>query len=181
MRYQVVPHKPEWKHDYAREAEQIIRALHGLAMTLHHIGSTAIPGVAAKPIIDILMEVDDLDELGTRSSTMEQLGYEVMGEFGIPGRRYFRKNDASGTRTHQIHAFQTGSAGAVRHLAFRDYMTARPTAAHDYSVLKENLARLHPDDFEAYMDGKDAFIKEHEHKALILTRERASTDDGCLR
>lgn len=181
MRYQVVPHQPEWKHQYTHEAEQIVRALHGLAMTLHHIGSTAIPNISAKPIIDILMEVDDLDELDTRSSNMEQLGYEAMGEFGIPGRRYFRKNDASGTRTHQIHAFQTGSAGAVRHLAFRDYMIAHPAAAHEYSALKENLARQHSANFEAYMDGKDAFIKEHEHKALIWTRERASTDDGCLR
>lgn len=171
MRYQVVPHDLEWKQQYAREAEQIVRALHGLAMTLRHIGSTAIPNISAKPIIDILMEVDDLSELDARSSTMEQLGYEVMGEFGIPGRRYFRKNNASGIRTHQIHAFQTGSAGAMRHLAFRDYMIGHPAAAREYSVLKEMLARQHPEDFEAYMDGKDAFIREHESRAIGWTRK----------
>jgi GrpB-like predicted nucleotidyltransferase (UPF0157 family) len=119
MRYQVVPHNPEWKSRYASEADPIARALHGMAARLHHIGSTAIPGISAKPIIDILVEVDDLGGLDARRSAMEQLGYEVMGEFGIPGRRYFRKNDSSGARTHQVHAFQTGSIGAARHLAFR--------------------------------------------------------------
>ena len=103
---------------------------------------------------------------------MVQLGYSAMGEFGIPGRRYFRKNDASGTRTHQVHAFQTGSTGVVRHLAFRDYMIAHPEAAHDYGALKLTLFRQHPNDFEAYMDGKDAFIQEHEAKALAWDRNR---------
>jgi GrpB-like predicted nucleotidyltransferase (UPF0157 family) len=167
MRYQVVPHNPEWKSRYASEADPIARALHGMAARLHHIGSTAIPGISAKPIIDILVEVDDLGGLDARRSAMEQLGYEVMGEFGIPGRRYFRKNDASGARTHQVHAFQTGSIGAARHLAFRDYMIAHPEDAQAYGALKERLALQHPDDFEAYMDGKDAFIKENEAKAVV--------------
>lgn len=172
MHYKVVPPSPEWKRKYAIEAEAITRVLHGLAMTLHHIGSTAIPGISAKPIIDILMEVNDLDVLDQRSADMERLGYGAMGEFGIPGRRYFRKNDGSGIRTHQLHAFQTGSSGAVRHVAFRDYMIAHPAAAQAYGVLKETLARQHPDDFEAYMDGKDAFIQEHEAKALAWDRNR---------
>jgi GrpB-like predicted nucleotidyltransferase (UPF0157 family)/RimJ/RimL family protein N-acetyltransferase len=172
MRYQVVPHHPDWSQQYAREAELIASALTGMTATLHHIGSTAIPNIAAKPIIDILMEVDDLSALDAHSSAMEQLGYEVMGEFGIPGRRYFRKNDAFGTRTHQVHAFQTGSVGAVRHLAFRDYMIAHPAAAQAYGALKESLALKHPDDFEAYMDGKDAFIQEHEAKAIAWDGER---------
>lgn len=166
MHYEVVAHRPEWARLHACEADQIARALNNLAVTLHHIGSTAIPGIAAKPIIDILMEVADLPALDSRSHAMEQLGYQVMGEFGIPGRRYFRKDDAAGIRTHQIHAFQAGSAGAVRHLAFRDYMIAHPDAARAYGALKQRLAQQHPDDFEAYMHGKDAFIKDHEARAL---------------
>jgi GrpB-like predicted nucleotidyltransferase (UPF0157 family) len=160
MRYQVVPHNPGWKNHYASEADQIARALHGMAARLHHIGSTAIPHIAAKPIIDILIDVDDLSELDARSSAIEQLGYEAMGEFGIPGRRYFRKNDAMGNRTHQIHAFEVGSSGAMRHLAFRDYMIAHPEAAQAYGALKEQLAAQHPDDFEAYMDGKKPSSKK---------------------
>lgn len=172
MRYQVVMHNPEWKQRFVSEADQITRALHGMAVTLHHIGSTAIPGIAAKPIIDILMEVDEIDTLDARRAAMERLGYEAMGEFGISGRRYFRKNDPSGIRTHQVHAFQAGSTGATRHLAFRDYMIAHPDAARAYSSLKESLALQHPDDFEAYMDGKDAFIQEHEARAIAWSRER---------
>ncbi len=172
MQYQVVPHDPVWIHQYASEADQIARALHDMTARLHHIGSTAIPHIAAKPIIDILIEVDDLRELDARSSAMEQLGYEVMGEFGIPSRRYFRKNDASGNRTHQIHAFEAGSSGAMRHLAFRDNMIAHPEAAQAYGALKEQLAAQHPDDFEAYMDGKNAFIQENEAKAVVWNQRR---------
>lgn len=172
MRYQVVPHDPDWKLQHAHEAELIASALNVMVAKVHHIGSTAIPNIAAKPIIDILMEVDDLNALDSLSPAMERLGYEVMGEFGIPGRRYFRKNDATGIRTHQIHAFEAGSAGAVRHLAFRDYMIAHPAAAQAYGALKVQLAQEHPDDFEAYMAGKDAFIREHEARAIAWSRER---------
>lgn len=172
MHYQVAPHDPDWKRQYAHEAESITGALTSISVRLQHIGSTAIPNIDAKPIIDILMEVDDLGALDSLSPAIERLGYEVMGEFGIPERRYFRKNDAAGTRTHQIHAFQTGSPGAVRHLVFRDYMIAHPEAALAYSTLKQSLARQHPDDFEAYMDGKDAFIKEHEARAIAWERLR---------
>ena len=90
---------------------------------LHHIGSTAIPGIFAKPIIDLLLEVGNIGELDDRSSFMGELGYEAMGEFGIPGRRYDRKNNASGIRTHQVHAYESGSPEVERHIAFRDYST----------------------------------------------------------
>jgi GrpB-like predicted nucleotidyltransferase (UPF0157 family) len=98
---------------------------------------------------------------------LEALGYEAKGEFGIPGRRYFRKDDAEGIRTHQVHAFGAGSPGAARHLAFRDYMRAHPGIAREYGALKARLARAHPHDMQAYMDGKDAFVREHERRALL--------------
>jgi GrpB-like predicted nucleotidyltransferase (UPF0157 family) len=112
------------------------------------------------------MEVEDIVELDDRSSSMEEFGYEAMGEFGIPGRRYFRKNNASGVRTHQVHAFEADSPEVKRHLVFRDYMIAHPVEAQMYGELKQRLAREHPDDIEAYMDGKDPFIKEQEAKAI---------------
>lgn len=135
-------------------------------MRLHHIGSTAIPGIPAKPIIDILIEVVDIQALDERTPAIETLGYEAMGEYGIPQRRYFRRDDASGNRTHQVHAFQAGSAEVHRHLAFRDYMIAHRLAARAYGELKQHLADRYPDDVEAYMDGKDAFVKDHEALAL---------------
>ena len=166
MRIQVVAHDPAWRDEFKAEASRITCALGDIVVRLHHIGRTAISGIFAKPIIDFLWEVDDIVELDDRSSFMEEIGYEAMGEFGIPGRRYFRKNNALGVRTHQVHAFEADSTEVERHLAFRDYMIAHPEEAQAYGDLKRKLAQEHPDDIEAYMDGKDPFIKECEAKAI---------------
>ena len=172
MRIHVVASDPGWKIQFEVEAEQIGRALGDIIVAAHHIGSTAIPGIFAKPIIDILLEVDDIHRLDSRCSELESLGYESLGEFGIAGRRYFRKDSSSG-RTHQIHAFQTGNSEMERHLAFRDYMITHSDAARAYSDLKRELAKQHPEDMDAYMDGKDPFIKEHEARALAWRRRQA--------
>lgn len=166
MRVQVVDHDLSWRIEFEAETKRIVQALAGIVVRLHHIGSTAIPGMPAKPIIDLLMEVDDIQLLDQKTPAIEGLGYEAMGEFGISGRRYFRKNNVSGIRTHQVHAFQAGSSDVERHLAYRDYMIAHPLAAQSYGKLKQRLAHRHPDDIMAYMDGKDVFVKEHEAKAL---------------
>ena len=172
MRVQVVEHDPAWKDAYQLEAARIAVLLGDLVVSLHHIGSTAIPDIFAKPIIDILLEVRDTRRLDRETSALEDLGYEAKGEFGIPGRRYFRKNDAEGLRTHQVHAFAQGSTSIERHLAFRDYMVAHPEAARAYSALKRRLADQHPHDIEAYIDGKDAYVKEQERKALFWWSSR---------
>ena len=163
---EVVPYDPGWVSEFEIEGKRISRALGEMVARLHHIGSTAILGIYAKPIIDFLLEVYDIVDLDDKSSVLEGLGYEAKGEFGIPGRRYFRKNDTSGVRTHQIHAFGVGSPEIERHLAFRDYMSVHAAEARAYSELKQSLAILHPHDIQAYMDGKDAFIKEHEANAI---------------
>jgi GrpB-like predicted nucleotidyltransferase (UPF0157 family) len=177
MKVHVAPYDPSWPTEFTAEAECVRAALAGVAVAVHHIGSTAIPGIFAKPIIDILLEVDDIQTLDAFSSALAELGYEAKGEFGIPGRRYFRKESTEGVRTHQIHAFEKGSAASERHLAFRDYMIAQPAIAHSYSLLKQHLATSHPDDIEAYMDGKDSFIKENEEKAIIW-RKKAQQSGG---
>lgn len=96
---------------------------------------------------------------------MESLGYEVMGEFGIPGRRYFRKDNREGIRTHQIHVFEAGSAQVERHLAFRDYLIAKPEDARKYSDLKRKLAQENPQNMDRYINGKGDFIKEMDRRA----------------
>jgi GrpB-like predicted nucleotidyltransferase (UPF0157 family) len=171
MKVQVVPHDPNWSAEFMAEATRIRSALDDMVVAIHHIGSTAIRGICAKPIIDILLEVDDIQKLEARSAALGDLGYEAKGEFGIPGRRYFRKESPVGVRTHHVHAFGIGDAAIERHLAFRDYMIAHPDIAQSYSLLKQRLAEAHPDDIEAYMDGKDAFIKEHEAEAIVWKRE----------
>lgn len=162
----VVEHDPAWAAMFEVESGRILVAAGAAALRIHHIGSTAIPATKAKPIIDILLEAVSLEALDDKSPELEALGYEAKGEFGIPGRRYFRKDEADGARTHQVHAFEAGSPGAARHLAFRDYMRAHPSIAGEYDALKARLARAHPHDMQAYIDGKDAFVREHEKRAL---------------
>ncbi len=164
-RVEVVPHNPEWRSQFASEATQIKTALRDTLLAIHHIGSTAIPGIYAKPIIDLLGVVTDLAALDSHIPHLEGLGYEAMGEFGIPGRRYFRKHHPNGDRSHHLHVFQQGSPEITRHLAFRDYLIHHPDDARAYSQLKQTLAQQHPHDIEAYMDGKDPLIRAIDTKA----------------
>lgn len=166
MQVRVVPHDPQWQQAFDVEAIRIVQALGEPRVRVHHIGSTAIAGIVAKPVIDMLLEVEAIERLDREVAAMRGLGYDALGEFGIPGRRYFRKNDGNGTRTHQVHGFLAGSDGAMRHVAFRAYMVAHPAEAQAYGALKERLALLHPNDIKAYMDGKDSYIKDRERVAL---------------
>ena len=167
MQVHVVAPDPSWPDEFRREGDDIKGALRSLAVAVHHIGSTSVPGMFAKPIIDILVEVSDSEALDRAVGNLERLGYEGLGEYGIKGRRYFRKSDRSGTRTHHLHAFQQNDPHVQRHLAFRDYLIAHPDVAAEYSMLKQELAARYPYNIEAYMDGKDPFIKAHEAEALV--------------
>ena len=162
---EVVPHDPKWQEAFAIESRRITAALGRTVATIHHIGSTAIPNIYAKPIIDLLVEVNNIIEVDRQNPSMASLGYEAMGEFGIPDRRYFRKNNREGIRTHHIHVFKVDSAQVGRHLRFRDYIIAHPKEARRYSDLKRKLAKEHPTNIDGYMDGKDRFIQEMDEKA----------------
>ena len=167
MKVEVVPHDPAWRGKFEDESKQVALAFGENLVAIHHIGSTAIPNIHAKPIIDMLVEVKDIAKVDKLCDAIAALGYEVMGEFGIPGRRYFRKHDTTGTRTHHIHTFALSSSTEItRHLAFRDYMIAHSEDAHKYSELKRQLAKQYPDDINGYMDGKDGFIKDMQTKAV---------------
>ena len=155
MLVRVVPYDPSWLHRFDLERDRVANALGDIVVALHHIGSTT-----------------DQAERDRRSPRIESLGYEAKGEFGIPGRRYFRRDDANGIRTHQVHAFAFDSGEVLRHLAFRDYLIANPQVAESYGDLKEQLAARFPHDIEAYSHGKDGFVKEHEAKALLWRASR---------
>lgn len=176
---ELLPHDPAWNDEFEREAQQLQTALGAIAHAIHPIGSTAIPHIYAKPVIDILVEAQEINQVDSRNDAMNGLGYQVMGEFGISGRRYFRKEDAAGKRTHHVHIFQVGSPDIVRHLAFRDYMIAHPDAAQQYSDLKRSLIRqIAPGDIDAYMDGKNDFIKTMQARAICWYEQRNSRYDS---
>jgi GrpB-like predicted nucleotidyltransferase (UPF0157 family) len=136
----------------------------------HHIGSTAIPTIVAKPIVDVLLEIQSIARFDLLVESMRGHGYQAMGEYGLPGRRYFRKHTQAGIRSHHVHAYEAGNPEIRRHLAFRDFLLAHPEIAAEYSALKQRLALAHPNDMAAYVDGKDPFIRDVEAKALAWSR-----------
>jgi GrpB-like predicted nucleotidyltransferase (UPF0157 family) len=149
---------------YAAEANLLSAVFAEELVRIHHIGSTSVPGLQSKPIIDILTEVRDIKKIDGLNPTMIATGYTPMGEYGIPGRRYFFKG-LEEKHSHHLHAFQTGNAEIARHLLFRDYLRSHPQEARQYATLKESLAARFPYDIDAYMQDKDAFIKEVDRKA----------------
>ncbi|WP_028112698.1 GrpB family protein [Ferrimonas kyonanensis] len=174
----VVAHRPQWRDAFISESAQLRQALAGLTVSIHHIGSTSVPGLCAKPVIDILIEVEAVSLLDTPEITAQlaRLGYSARGENGIAGRRYFEKGGED--RTHQIHAFAGGSAGVRRHLAFRDYLRAHPSVAEAYGQLKQRVALRCDHDIVRYCQGKDAFIKLHEQRALAWISARGQSAGG---
>jgi GrpB-like predicted nucleotidyltransferase (UPF0157 family) len=171
IRVYLLPYDPDWQTAFQQEANLLQSILGANQVAIHHIGSTAIPGIYAKPVIDMLVEVRHLAGVDDSSSAMASVGYEGLGEYGIAGRRYLRKENDRGDRTHHVHIFEAGSPHVERHLAFRDFMIAHPEIAQQYSALKRTLAsQLHPQDIEGYMNGKDAFIQQMEQQALIWRR-----------
>lgn len=164
MKVQVVAYDENWVRLFQQEAEKLKQIFAEELIEIHHIGSTSVPELRAKPIIDILPVVRRIDRVDTYNSQMELIGYECMGEFGISGRRYFRKGGDN--RTHHVHVFEYKDRNVLRHLEFRDYLRSHRNDATRYSSLKSELARRFPDDIQAYMDGKDALVKEIEKLAV---------------
>lgn len=170
----VVPPDPAWPERFEKIASDVRGAQACPIVALHHIGSTSVPGLAAKPIIDLLLEVERVEALDDEHEGLSAIGFAAWGENGIPGRRYFTKEHAD-ERVAHLHAFAAGDAGLTRHLAFRDYLRAHPAIAAEYGQLKERVAASCNHDIEAYMDGKNAFIQHHEAEAL---RWWAETREG---
>jgi GrpB-like predicted nucleotidyltransferase (UPF0157 family) len=157
-------YNPEWPKMAATHAERL-RVLGSTLSIVHHIGSTSIPGLAAKPIIDLMPLVTNLADLDRERWRVEALGYDWHGEFGIPGRRYCTLSNGAGNRVVHLHFFTTDSPHAERHIAFRDYLRAHPDAASAYEIEKRRAQGLHPNDSHAYSDEKAAWIQDTEAKA----------------
>ncbi|WP_019849948.1 GrpB family protein [Desulfitobacterium sp. PCE1] len=165
MKVEVVEYNSKWANLYQEEAEKIKNILGNELVDIYHIGSTSVVNLKAKPIIDIMPVVKDIKKVDEYNKEFEALGYEPKGEFGMVGRRYFRKGLED--RTHQIHVFEKRNTNDIeRHLAVRDYLRTHPEDALEYGELKSRLATMFPLDIEAYCDGKDNFVKELERKAL---------------
>ncbi len=160
---EVAPYDPNWPHVFEKEAAVIKEALGHNCVAIHHIGSTSVPGLAAKPIIDMIPVVRDITKVDSYNAAMEDLGYKAMGEYGIPLRRYFQKG--LDYRPHNVHVFEQNNPEIDRHLKFRDWMRTHSEDRKAYAELKKNLAIRFKDDIFSYCLGKEDFIAAIDRKA----------------
>ena len=167
----LVDYDTRWPDRYLDE-HTALRSVLARDVLIEHIGSTAIPGMRAKPVIDIMVLIGSIRDAPTYFGPLETLGYHYFpySEDRTPERRWFCKPDLQ-NRTHHLHLVEAGTDTHRGHLAFRDFLRAHPDHAARYQSFKEALAATHPDDREAYTEGKGVFIREIEALA------RAWADD----
>ncbi len=166
--YQIADADPSWPELFEVEVARIRDALGGLAVRVDHVGSTSVPGLAAKPIIDIQTSVASMVPRDAYVEPLRSLGYRWTLDPWSDEHEYFSR-DESGARACQIHVCQAGGAWERRHLAFRDWLRDHPDDATAYAALKRQLATQHPNDLMAYVDSKTAFIRSIEARALADT------------
>lgn len=166
---QLKAHNPRWKRAYSDEAHALYDALRIERLRLFHAGSSAVPGLRAKPILDILGSVPSLEELDQKQAALEALGYEVKGEYGIEGRRYaVLYNPEKTTAYVHLHLFAEGSPHLERHRQFRDYLRRNDEARVRYEAEKLRLA---PTVSRAeYTEQKGPLVQELERKAIAAGR-----------
>jgi GrpB-like predicted nucleotidyltransferase (UPF0157 family) len=169
----VMPYDSRWVGLFAQEAERIRESLAAanLVVVIEHMGSTAVPGLSAKPIVDILAGWHHVEELSRLIAALQDVGYTYRGEQGIPGRQFFRRGDP---RQYHLHLAQFRGSFWQDHLAFRDLLRADDGVAGAYASLKDMLAQKYPRDRQAYIDGKTAFVHEmlRQAKARGMYRDR---------
>lgn len=146
---------PDAKQRFQEERLRIAIALGRLPIAIEHIGSTAIPGIQAKPVIDILVGLRELP-LDPAVAPLVAIGYEHVEGAGAPDRLYFRRG---APRSHHVHVVLHDGPAWRRHIIFRDWLNLHPDMAREYEALKLDLAARFPDDRAAYASGKDPFVE----------------------
>jgi GrpB-like predicted nucleotidyltransferase (UPF0157 family) len=155
----LVPYDPCWPALFQEEAARIRRRVGRDMLDVVHVGSTAVPGLAAKPIIDLMLAVRSLRAPRTLFETLEQLGYEHRPSDTIPDRLYFIR-ESGALRTHHLHVCELDSTFWISHLRFRDRLRSEPQLDRGYAELKRTLAAQYPNDRLAYTDAKDHFVAQ---------------------
>jgi GrpB-like predicted nucleotidyltransferase (UPF0157 family) len=159
-RIELVDHDPSWAELFATEKDRISAVFGGRAVGIEHIGSTAVPDLCAKPIVDVLVGLRDLEISDDEVEAMRALGYQYLGEYGLPERLFFRKDP----RTHHVHVVLHGGEHWVRQLTFRDALRTDEEERRRYAEFKRRLAAEgHPRD--VYTELKTPFIREVEARA----------------
>lgn len=168
-RIELVDYDPTWAELFEREQGVLAPVFDGKAVGIEHIGSTSVPGLCAKPIVDVLVGLRELRLTDEQVEDMQRLGYDYLGEHGLPGRLFFRKEP----RTHHVHVVEHGGEVWDRQITFRDALRADADERRRYDEFKRRLAAEgHPR--ETYAELKTPFIREVEARARARAAGQAS-------
>ena len=162
VRIEIAGYDPRWPVQYEEERRHVAAALGAPIARIEHIGSTSVPGLSAKPIIDLLVTVAHLGPVDPYVDPLGSLGYTYFPILGNAERYTFGKGDP---HTHHLHIVQHGGDEHLRPLVFRDYLRTHPDDARRYAALKRELAARFPGDRPAYLQGKTAFVRSIEARA----------------
>ena len=148
-----------WEQDFLQIEKELREVLGELALRIEHVGSTAVRGLSAKPVIDIDVVIKDYSQFDNVVSSLKQIGYHHEGDLGIAGREAFKYTGKEHLKKHHLYVCPLDSNELKRHTAFRDYLRSHPEAVREYSRIKETGARLFPYDIEKYIEYKSPFIE----------------------
>lgn len=158
---EIEQHNSEWAQKFEIAKAELQNVMDKIGGTLEHMGSTSVPGLMAKPEIDILGGLNNLNDIETHISELREIGYPYYKRFeeGTPQRRYFRKSDGIKPLVH-VHMYEKDSDEYKKHILFRDHLLANPEIAKQYEDLKKKLLEVSAGDRGIYQDGKKEFIEE---------------------
>lgn len=180
MNYFIVldKYEPGWPEMFNREKSRLLNAITPWVVAIEHIGSTAVPGLSAKPIIDIMVGIHSLEDAPTIILKLEKLGYiyKIQYQDSIPERRFLYRINRGG-HTHHLHMVEAKSDYWYSHLLFRDFLRSHPHIAADYAELKYHLANEYPDDVDSYTYGKSDFVASVLHQASVWDAAQHSQSD----
>lgn len=155
---QIEAYNPDWPDKFAAICHRLRQHLGEMIGDIHHVGSTAVPGLRAKPIIDIDIILTDLSQLEQAIAILDQAGYRYQGEMGITGRHAFSYQFQEEHASHNLYICDPESEAFKNHICLRDFLRNNEAEKLEYGALKVQLANLHPYDLDRYVDGKTAFI-----------------------
>ena len=155
----VESYNKDWKKDFEDIKTELMAVLEGKVISVEHVGSTSVEGLSAKPIIDVDVVIEDEDAFPAVKDAMESIGYYHEGDLGIPGREAFKYEGKEHLRKHHLYVCTKDATELKKHITFRDYLRSHPEAVSGYSKVKEEGAKLYPEDIDSYINYKAPFIE----------------------
>ena len=179
----VVPYDPRWPEEFLKIRGELDAMLEdhapGIAHRIEHVGSTSVPGLSAKPVIDLDLVIPSMEDFGAVKEALEAAGYRHEGDLGIPAREAFRYEDKPNLMKHHLYVCPADSPELCRHMTFRDRLRAHPVEAEEYGRIKTEAAARHPEDMDAYIADKSPFIEKiYRRCGLIPPVRPASPGDA---